>query len=109
MLFSYILRYCRLNFIILDGKLAAGHQKQDINPNSICLVMNVTKHHINKTFSREEDMAAHCFFFQTKNLLKAFRNQLKMFKSTLGIGLAFTKKIPALVNLCVTNINGTNH
>ncbi len=48
-------------------------------------------------------------FFQTKNLLKDLRYQLKIFKFTLDTGLTFAKKIPALVNLQVTNINGTNY
>jgi hypothetical protein len=45
-------------------------------------------------------------FLNNKKLLKALRYQLKMFKSTLEIGLAFAEKIPALVNLWVINMDG---
>ncbi len=48
-------------------------------------------------------------FFLTKKLLKAVIYQFKMLKSPLDRVLGFAKKIPALVNLWVNNVNGKNY
>jgi hypothetical protein len=44
-------------------------------------------------------------YFKQKKFLNALRYQLKVFKSTLDRRLAFAKKIPALVNLCMKGKN----
>jgi hypothetical protein len=106
----YILGCCRLNFIVLDGILSAGHQKKDRNHYCICLVMNVPKHYPSQKHSPERKIWVPVNFLQTKKLLKAFRKQLKMLKSILGKGLTFAKKISTLVSLWVTNnIKGENY
>jgi hypothetical protein len=43
-MFFYILGWCRPNFMVLNDKMAVGHQKKDRNPYCICLVLNVPKH-----------------------------------------------------------------
>jgi hypothetical protein len=102
-------RICRLNFIVLDGKLAARHQKKDMNPHCICLIMNVPKHYPSQKHSRGRKIWVPIGFIQTRKLLQAFRYQLKRLKPTLSKGLAFAKKIPALVNLWAINMNGKTY
>jgi hypothetical protein len=68
--------------------------------------MNVPKHYPSQKHSPGREIWVPIDFFQTRKLLKAFRYQLKMLKPTLGKALAFAKKIPALLNLWVINMNG---
>jgi hypothetical protein len=53
-------------------------------------------------------MGAHQFF-KTRKLIQDFRCELKMFKSTLGKGLAFAKTKPAFVNLWIISMIGKNY
>ncbi len=46
--------------------------------------------------------------FHRKKLPRVLRYQLKILKSTLDRGLACAKRILALMNLWVTNMNGKN-
>jgi hypothetical protein len=48
-------------------------------------------------------------FFQPKKLLKAFRYQLKMLKVHFELRFGLCKKMPALMNPWVTNMNGKNY
>ncbi len=48
-------------------------------------------------------------FFKLKKLLKAFRYQLKMLKVHFELRFSFYKKMPALMDHWVTNMNGKNY
>ncbi len=106
----HILECCKLNFIVLDGNLTIGHQKNDMNPNCICLVMNVPKHYCTlylNIFHWAKD-GCRMIFFQTKKFLKDLRYQLMLFRFTFNRGLALAKT-SALVYLQVININGKSY
>jgi hypothetical protein len=109
MKFFCISGYCRLNFIILGGKLAAGHKKKYRNPYCICLIINDPKHYPSQKHSPRREIWVPIDFFTIRKFLKAFRYQLQVLKSTLGKGLAFAKNIPALVNFWAINMNGNNY
>jgi hypothetical protein len=49
------------------------------------------------------------FFFHIKKLPKILRYQLNILKLTLNRGLACDKRIPALMKLWITNMNGKNY
>jgi hypothetical protein len=100
---------CRPNFIALDSKLIAGGQQKARNPVCICLVMNVPYYYSSQKHSPKRKIWVLIDFFKTKKLLKALRYQIKLFKSTLDRGLAFAKKIPAIVNLWVINMDGKDY
>jgi hypothetical protein len=48
-------------------------------------------------------------FFQPKKLLQAFRYQLKMLKAHFELRFGLCKKMPALMDPWVTNMNGKNY
>jgi hypothetical protein len=48
-------------------------------------------------------------FFHIKKLPKVLRYQLNILKSTLDRGVACGKRIPALMKLWTTNMNGKNY
>jgi hypothetical protein len=89
--------------------MAAGHKKKDRNPDCICLVMNIPKHNPSQKHSPRSKSWVSNDLFQTKKFINALRFQLEVLKSTLDRVLALPKKIPALVNLWVISMNGTNY
>jgi hypothetical protein len=83
--------------------MAVGHQKKDKNPYCICLVMTVPKHSNHLNLLQRGKCGCPLIFSNIK-ASKCFQVSIKILKSTLDRGLAFAKKVLALVNLCVTNM-----
>jgi hypothetical protein len=61
---------CRLNFIILGGKLAAGHKKKYRNPYCICLIINDPKHYPSQKHSPRREIWVLIDFFIIRKFLK---------------------------------------
>jgi hypothetical protein len=70
MMFFYVLGCYRLNFIVLDGKLAAGHRNKDRNPYCICLVRNFPNMTNHKTILQGGKYGCPLIFLKQKSFLR---------------------------------------
>jgi hypothetical protein len=54
--------------MVLDDKMAVGHQKKDRNTNCICLVLNVPKHTHHQNILQGGKYGCPLFFLKHRNL-----------------------------------------
>jgi hypothetical protein len=77
---------CRLNFIILGGKLAAGHKKKYRNPYGICLIINDPKHYRSQKHTPRREIWVPIDFLN-KKVSKGFQ------VSTTGVKVHFGQRV----------------